>query len=324
MGLFLHLSTIISTPKSKAIKTLKPLLYQDSYKLEETSDQNSHELCVIDSSNRNATILFPSLFNHWELSQALSYKLKTAVLTLEIHDGDFWFFVLYDKGNEVLKFNPAPEYYDENVKKEDLSSWLPNIEILCKYFPKTKPEEIENYFINWKSNNIKHWTDKTDIKKAYPADNYAFGDGLQMFDFLKKIGITYPIDANNNISGNLFRLYQEIDPYFTALASNFEETRKILRSSKRYNPGFTGITETELEHLTGFDYKKYMEYFSNTFYCPHCKERHSVKNPASRLDCEIFLVEVYGSCEKCKNEISQGIQLNDTEKIRTVFEKNYH
>ena len=321
MALFLHLSSILLTPKSKTVKTLKTLVQGDSYKLEETSDQsNSDELCIVDNSNRNSTILFPSLFNHWELSQKLSYKLKTAVLTLEIHDGDFWFFILYDNGKEIVKFNPIPEYYDENVKKEGLSSWLPNVETLCKYFPKTKPEEIENYFIHWKSNNIKHWTDTSDLKKAYPTDNYGYGNGLQMFDFIKKIGITYPIGDNGNISGTLFRLYKDIDPYFAALALNFEETRKILRSSKRCNSDSAEITEKELEHLTGFNYKTYIEYFSNTFYCPNCKERHSIQNPAGRLDCEMFLVEVYGSCEKCKNEISQGVQLNDTEKLKTVFE----
>lgn len=321
MGLFLHLSTIISTPKSKTVKTLRPLLIQDSYKLEETSDQNnSDELCVVDSANKNTTILFPSLFNHWELSQSLSYKLKTAVLTLEIHDGDFWFFVLYENGNEILKFNPYPEYYDENVKKEELNSWLPSIETLCKYFPKTKPEEIENYFINWKSNNIKHWTDTSDIKKAYPADNYGYGNGLQMFDFIKKIGITYPIGDNDNISGTAFRLYKDIDPYFATLALNLEETRTILRNSKRYSPDFTEISEKELKYLTGFDYKTYIEYFSNTFYCITCETRRAVLNPKSRLNCEFFLVEVYGTCENCKNEISQGVHVHDTEKLKTVFD----
>jgi hypothetical protein len=321
MGLFLHLSFILSSSKSKTVKSLKTLLKGDSYKLEEASEQsNSNELCIVESSNRNSTILFPSLFNHWELSQELSYKLKTAVLTLEIHDGNFWFFILYDNGNEILKFNPFPDYYDKNVKKEELSPWLPNVETLCKYFPNTKREEIENYFIHWTSNIIKHYTDSSDVKKAYLTDNYGYGNGLQMFDFIKKIGITYPIADNGNVSGTLFRLYKDIDPYFAALAINFEETRKILRSSKRYNLGFAEIIEKELEYLTGFNYKTYIEYFSNTFYCPNCKERRSVQNPASRLDCEVFSAVVYSSCEKCQNEISQGIQLNDLEKLRTVFE----
>lgn len=321
MGLFFHLSSILSTPKSKTIKTLKTLVKVDSYKLEETNDQsNSDELCIVDSSNRNSTILFPSLFNHWGLSQELSYKLKTAVLTLEIHDGDFWFFILYDNGKEIVKFNPIPEYYDENVKKEEMNSWLPNIETICKYFPKTRPEEIENYFIHWKSNNIKHWTDQFETKKAYSTDNYSFGNGLQMFDFIKKIGITSPIDDNNNASGTSFRLYKDIDPFYTALALNYEETRKILRSSKRYNKDFTEISESEFEYISGFNYKSYIEFFSNTFYCVNCKERHIVINPLSRLDCELFSAEVYGQCEKCRKNIHQGIQIVDMEKLKTIFE----
>ena len=94
-------------------------------------------------------------------------KISSYVMLLYIYDEDFWGYFLYDKGKEIDRFSPEPEYFggDGNSVKYKGSA-----EKIAKYFGISK-ESIEKYLINWTDEHY----DEGDIK-AYENDEYAYTD----------------------------------------------------------------------------------------------------------------------------------------------------
>jgi hypothetical protein len=58
------------------------------------------------------TVMHPGGFFGWdEASKYLSKSLGVPVISLHIHDGDLWMYVLYRDGEEVDQFNTIPDYW---------------------------------------------------------------------------------------------------------------------------------------------------------------------------------------------------------------------
>lgn len=117
-----------------------------------------------------------------EFAKALSEKISSYVMLLYIYDEDFWGYFLYDKGMEINRFSPEPEYFGEN---SDSGIYKGNPEIIAKYFGINK-EVIEKYLINWTD---KHYEEGN--IKAYENDEYVYTDCWQMVDFMNKLGFPY-------------------------------------------------------------------------------------------------------------------------------------
>jgi hypothetical protein len=65
---------------------------------------------TIGSTGTAHTIVYPSSFMDWDaVSAFLSITLRTAVLSMHIHDGDLWMYAIYVDGKDVDRFNPIPE-----------------------------------------------------------------------------------------------------------------------------------------------------------------------------------------------------------------------
>jgi hypothetical protein len=74
------------------------------------------------------------------------------VFSFHIHDGDFWMYILYFDGEVVDRFNPIPDYWNDNVStitEEEIDSWKGHAEVLTDYIPGLGIKQIENYLIRW-------------------------------------------------------------------------------------------------------------------------------------------------------------------------------
>lgn len=120
-----------------------------------------------------------------KFSEQLSEKLNTWLMFLYIYDEDFWGYFLYDKGKEIDRFSPEPDYFGED---EEPKTYSGNAEIVSRYFGVAK-ESIEKYLTPWTSEQY----DEGDIF-AYEGDEFAYADCWQMSDFMDKLGFPYGWD----------------------------------------------------------------------------------------------------------------------------------
>lgn len=117
-----------------------------------------------------------------KFAEALSEKISSYVMLLYIYDEDFWGYFLYDKGKEIDRFSPEPEYFGE---EENSGKYKGSAVEIAKYFGINK-ETIEKYLINWTDELY----DEGNIK-AYENDEYCYTDCWQMVDFMDKLGFPY-------------------------------------------------------------------------------------------------------------------------------------
>lgn len=201
MGLFLALSGVIGTPALEVQHTLKDFaaLRSGSFELAEgtTNDPN---IGIITYSGPNTTIMYPNGFIEWDdASQHISQTLQKPVFSLHIHDGDLWMYILFHKGEEIGRFNPLPEYWKE-LEPEEKQKWRGDANIIANLVKGVTPYEISKYFVEWDP-------DKDDEVRAYPDDEYPVGNCWQMVDFMRRIGLEYPMTGNGSILGDTFRLW---------------------------------------------------------------------------------------------------------------------
>ena len=102
-------------------------------------------------------------------------------MSLYIYDGDYWGYNLFDNGQEIDKFNPLPDYFDD-IDESEIEAYKGNSDIVAQYFNINK-DSIENYLI--------FWTDELmDEGKAYENDEFGYED-WQLVDFMEKLGYKY-------------------------------------------------------------------------------------------------------------------------------------
>jgi hypothetical protein len=201
MGTFLSLSGIIGKSKNEVHTSLTNYTKAVSGGIEKseltTDDDNC---CVIDERNGNVSILYPDGYIEWDdSSKFISKELNAPVFSFHIHDGDLWMYILYFNGEIIDQFNPIPDYWEEEISKEEIESWKGNASTISKYIPSLKTSEVEKYLIRWD-------LESEEQEKAYPDDEFTNED-WQLVDFMKKVGISYPLDDDGNPNGETFKLW---------------------------------------------------------------------------------------------------------------------
>lgn len=201
MGLFLAASGIIGADGAAVERSVAVFADTHAGTFEPCDDTtNAPDIAVITQGGPNTTLLHPSDFMHCEaLSQHLSKDLQGPVFSLHIHDGDLWFFVLFAKGEEVAKFNPIPEYWEE-LDSQEKAAWAGDAQVVCQYIADLSPEAIRNYFVEWTEPL------SGSGQKAYPDDEFAYGSEWQLTDFMRRVGLKYPVGDDGKPDGKTFRL----------------------------------------------------------------------------------------------------------------------
>lgn len=202
MGISLSLSGVINKTTQEVESSLKKFTEVVDGGFQRANIPDDHpNLAVMGANGNNTTLVYPNYFEEWEAASAfISKDLNTSVLALHIHDEDLWLFQLYHDGVKVTRFNPLPDYWDEDITEEEASSWLGDAALVSQYIPGTEQAGIQNYFRRW------DW-DEDGEEKAYPDDEYGFGDCWQMVDFMEKTGLQYPIDEMGTLLGNKYKLW---------------------------------------------------------------------------------------------------------------------
>lgn len=201
MGLFLAGSGIVGRDSTAVESSLANFASTNAGAFEKrvgtTDDPN---IGVMAAGGQNTTILYPRDFMFWDdLSQHLSKELQAPVFSFHIHDGDLWMFVLFDKGEWVDAFNPLPDYWEE-LDPAERTRWTGDALAVCRCVPGLNPASIKNYFVEWTPELEDSRT------KAYPDDEFPYGSDWQLTDFMRRVGLRYPLRDDGNPDGPTFYL----------------------------------------------------------------------------------------------------------------------
>jgi len=201
MGLFLAMSGVANASRATVEEALRAYAAEKGGTLETvgTSADLSDALLIADSGN-HVTVLYPSDFMKWDdASEYLSRTLGTSVLSLHIHDEDLWMYILFSKGEPVDQFNTVPDYWQKKMPKSDRQIWAGNAAVVAQHWPGLLPEAIREYLHEWDR-------DEGDSDLAYDDDQFSYNDCWQMTDFMRRLGLVYPIDDQGNTKASTYRL----------------------------------------------------------------------------------------------------------------------
>jgi len=203
MGTFLSLSSIVGKTKNEVVNSLTNYAKSAGGGLQQEDIINSDPVdywnyCIIEEANGNTSVLYPDDFTEWDdSSKFISKELEATVFSFHIHDGDFWMYTLFHNGFIVDQFNPIPDYWDDNLSKEEIDSWKGNAQTIAKFIPSIKASDIDRYLVRWD-------LDDEQDSKAYPTDEFIQED-WQLIDFMNKLKLPYPVDEDENPKGQSFK-----------------------------------------------------------------------------------------------------------------------
>ena len=208
MGLFLSISGIIGAEKQAVQSALQSFVASRKGSIHQAARSTEEpDTLVLSGEDLRWSVLYPWEFFEWdEASQYLSSELKVPVFSFHIHDEDLWMFLLFDKGELVAQFNPLPDYWDDSISDEERASWSGDAAAIADRIPGVTDDAIQPYLRQWD-------LDEDDPGKAFPEDQFHSHDCWQMCDFLKRVGLKYPLDETGRPLGDTFEcIIPEEDP----------------------------------------------------------------------------------------------------------------
>jgi len=208
MGLFLSMSGAIVSEHSQVEAALREYaVCHDGEMREEPLTPEDDECLIITEDVGGVTVVYPGDFIGWDaVSESLSKDLRKPVFSFHIHDGDFWMYVLFDDGSVVDRFNPVPDYWGR-AGEEDCAQWQGNTREVARRVPGLSAESVSKYLIRW-DDEVFESAERT---KAYPDDEFCYGDDWQLVDFMKRLGLSYPIGDHGDAFGTTYRFVCRVD-----------------------------------------------------------------------------------------------------------------
>jgi hypothetical protein len=202
MGQFLSMSGIVGGRGPEVVDALRRYAADKGGDLAEESLSFENDGCmVVTEGAGGAAVLYPSGFMGWDDAAAfLSRELRRPVFSFHVHDSDLWMYVLYENGSPVDQFNPVPEYWGE-LDDEERESWRGDARAVAARVPGLSPDAIARYLVPW-GDDVFEGPGRT---KAYPDDRYAFGDDWQLADFVRRLGLDYPLGDDGSALGTTYR-----------------------------------------------------------------------------------------------------------------------
>jgi hypothetical protein len=201
MGLFLGISGIAGASRDEVEQCLRDIAAEGSGTFEPARpDVDELDVLVIsEAPGDRISVLYPGDFMGWdEVSLQISKALGKPVFSFHIHDGDLWMYRFFVDGEEVDNFNPIPEYWGD-VSQEESETWAGNPSLIADHWPDIREEDVKNYLVHWELDDL-----SDPNRKAHPDDEYCIGEGCQLCDFMRRLGLVYPVDEQGTRLGDKF------------------------------------------------------------------------------------------------------------------------
>jgi hypothetical protein len=196
VGEFLAMSGVSKASRRDVLRCLEEFALSHCGKLAAAPGGEPYEHLILAGADFGPiTVMYPGDFFGWdEATRYLSESLAVPVISLHVHDGDLWMYVLYRDGEEVDQFNPIPDYWTEALSPEERSSWAGDANVVAENWEGVDAASIERYLETWDH-------DDDDPGKAYEEDGHAIGDCWQIVDFMRKLDLIYPVDDQGRAAG---------------------------------------------------------------------------------------------------------------------------
>lgn len=200
MGTFLALSGIIGADRDHVFDALAAHAAASGERLQRCDGTTEDPgVGALHAHDAKVSVLYPNGFDAWDAaSEELSRTLSAPVFSLHIHDSALWMYRLFDHGREVDRFNPLPDYW-EPVDEAERARWRGDPNIVSATVPGVAPDRVASYLVPWDAEAVGD-------DKAYPDDEFPIGSDWQVCDFMRALGLPYPLDDAGNILGQAFRL----------------------------------------------------------------------------------------------------------------------
>jgi hypothetical protein len=200
--MFLAMSGVIGATSDEVVGALRSLVTEHRGSLEAAALTTDDDDClVVAAADDRVTVLYPGNFFDWdEASAELSQRLQKPVFSLHIHDGDFWMYQFFDKGESIDQFNPMPEYWEE-LEEDERDAWGGDADLVAQRIPGLSADKIAAYLVLWGDDVL-----ESDLQtKAYPGDKFGYGSDWQLVDFMNKLGLPFPTGDQGEPRGPTYR-----------------------------------------------------------------------------------------------------------------------
>lgn len=213
MGLFLNMS-ILNISETEIEDEL--LNFISSRKGDFFLEYNFYDLKVSRINNQFSTILYPTFYTKvFEFTSNLSLELQTKIITISIHDEDYWYFHLFNNGIELTKYSSDQKWdLNENILASEFNIKLDSVNNFFKSIKKESSifciEDVSKFLnlLKIPSLNVLKFEDytKVEIEKNLVSSS----NELTVDDLRNSKGYEYcPIELSKEDAENL--LEQEID-----------------------------------------------------------------------------------------------------------------
>lgn len=208
MGLFLAMSGVANTSPGAVVAALAAYAAERGGEFDALADKRDRDpdgkLVLRNCGGGKVVVLYPDDFLGWDdAAKYLSKKLAAPVFSFHIHDGDFWMYTLFDRGRRLDQFNPVPDYWEELTDRE-ARRWAGDAGAVRKHWPGVTESQIRNYLVRWPLEDDDDGGGPDPPGPAYPDDEYETGEDWQLLDFMRRLGLNYPVSASGRALGDLF------------------------------------------------------------------------------------------------------------------------
>ena len=126
------------------------------------------------------------------LAEGCAKTLQTAVILFTYADDVVWSYELFTATGLEDEFSSRPNYWEESADPARLAG---NAHKVCEIWNGVSVEQISRYL-----SNKSELTEEESDTRAYPDDTSPQWDGWQMCDFMRRLGLEYPVDENGELA----------------------------------------------------------------------------------------------------------------------------
>lgn len=173
----------------------------DVLSAEDRAPQGNREYGV-EPGGEWVSIVCPEPFE--TLALDLSRLLGCQVFLFHLHDGDTWLYWFYKSGHELDRFDALPGYWEDSTGDE-LKATQGNVRLLAQELG-LDAQTLAPYLARTTNETDDRPDDYDEVDRALelldsdarvqPDDRFDLWDARVMYDFMRRLGITPPLEPN--------------------------------------------------------------------------------------------------------------------------------